>query len=289
MAAETGKSKTPQARREVPAGASAPARFPDGLVDLHYAERGSVGLVTIDRPAVANAIGLDTMVELARVLDRVEGGGEIDALVLTGAGRRVFVSGGDLKEFEQLKTHEAAAAMSLRMQRLMARLNHLPVPVIGAINGDSLGGGCEVALACDIRIVSETARFGFKQVTIGITPAWGGRRRLVRLVGRTRALRLMLTGAMIDAAEAYRIGLADRVVPAAEVVAQALEMAGQIARHPRLAVRTIKRAIDEDERLDEEAAMKYEANLFADTWMSEDHFEALSARKERRVPGFRGR
>ncbi len=289
MAAEPGRSKLPPGAQEHPAGARKPAAFPTGLSHLHYAERNGVGLITIDRPSVLNAIGLDTMTELDRVLDWVEHGSDIGALVLTAAGQRAFVSGGDLKEFEQLTTHEAAAAMSLRMQRVMARLRRLPVPVIGAINGDALGGGCEVATACDLRIVSETAHFGFKQVTIGITPAWGGRRRLVDLVGRARALSLMLTGELIDAAEAYRIGLADRVVAPAEVVAAAIELGEQIARNPRVAVRAIKRAVDEGERLDGEAAMAFEADLFADSWMSEDHFEALAARREKRAPKFRGR
>ena len=289
MAADISQSKTPAARSEADETASAPALFPEGLKHLRYVERDGVGMITIDRPEVHNAIGLPTMAELERVLDWVESSSEVAAIVMTAAGHRTFVAGGDLKAFEQLTTHEAAAAMSRQMQRLMGRLAGLPVPVIGAINGDSLGGGCEVALACDIRIVSETAHFGFKQVTIGITPAWGGRRRLVRLIGRARALRLLLTGELIDAAEALRIGLADRVVAPAEVIPAALELAAQIARNPRLAVRAIKRAVDECEHLEGERAIAFEADLFARTWMTEDHWEALAARKEGRAPNFRGR
>ncbi|MGD0076112.1 MAG: enoyl-CoA hydratase/isomerase family protein [Candidatus Binataceae bacterium] len=266
-----------------------PVPFPDDLKHLRYVERDAVGLITIDRPEVHNAIGLPTMAEFERILDWVESSSEVAAIVLTGGGTKTFVAGGDLKAFEQLTTHESAAAMSRQMQRLMGRLAGLPVPVIGAINGDSLGGGCEVALACDIRIVSQTARFGFKQVTIGITPAWGGRRRLVRLIGRSRALSLLLTGELIDAAEALRLGLADRVVEPSEVVAAALELAGQIARNPRLAVRAIKQAVDEGEHLEGEQAVAFEAELFARTWMTDDHWEALAARKENREPRFRGR
>src|SRR4029077_1193649 len=127
--------------------------------------------------------------------------------------------------------------MSRQMQALMARLEVLPIPVIGAINGDCLGGGCEVALACDIRIVSDAARFGFKQVNLGITPAWGGRRRFVRMAGRARALRLLLTRDPIDAAEALRLGLADQVVASDQVMVQATALARAIAANPPLAVR----------------------------------------------------
>lgn len=288
MVADSSQPKPPPAAVSSEAGVTA-APFPERLENLRYVERDGVALLTIDRPAVHNAISLATMAELDRVLDWIETGSKVGALVLTAAGQRTFVSGGDLKEFEQLTTHESAAAMSRKMQRLMARLHGLPIPVIGAINGDSLGGGCEVALACDIRVVSQSARFGFKQVTIGITPAWGGRRRLVRLIGRARTLDLLLTGELIDAAEAYRIGLADRVVAAADVVPAAMALAGQIARHPRRAVWAIKRAVDEGEHLEGEPAVSFEADLFARTWMTEDHWEALAARKEGRPPNFRGR
>ena len=258
------------------------------LVDLHYVERDGVALVTIDRAAVHNAISLATMAELARVLDWLESGSIVGAVVLTGAGDRTFVSGGDLKDFEQITTYDAAVAMSRRMQSLTARLRALSIPVIGAINGDSLGGGCEVALACDIRVVSSAAHFGFKQVTLGITPAWGGLPRLVRQVGRARALTLLLTGELIDAIEAQRIGLADRVVPPGEVVDAAFEPARTIARNPRGAVRAIKRMVDAEPSSAEEA-QAFEADLFARTWISEDHDEALAARRERRPPNFKGR
>jgi enoyl-CoA hydratase len=262
-----------------------------GLQYLRYVEADGVGLLTINRPAVHNAISLATMAELDRVLDWVSTDSQAAALVITGAGDRVFVSGGDLKDFEQLTTYDSAVAMSRWMQLLMARLQELPIPVIGAVNGDCLGGGCEVALAADIRVVSNTAHFGFKQVTLGITPAWGGRRRLVRLVGRSRALQLLLSGDLIDADEAHRIGLAEKVVPAGEVLSAAMDLARQIALNPRLAVRAIKRAVNHDvAALDGETdAVAFEADLFARTWISEDHNEAVEARKQKRAAIFRGR
>ncbi len=272
-------------------GSGSAESAPIGNFDhIQYVERGRVGLITINRPAVQNAISLATMGEMERVLEWLEKRSQVGAVVLTGAGQRVFVSGGDLKDFERLDTYDSAVAMSRRMQALMARFEGLPIPVIGAINGDCLGGGCEVALAADIRVVSDAAHFGFKQVTLGITPAWGGRPRLVRLVGRARALMLLLGGEMIDAREAERIGLVEKVVPRDRVLAAALELAAQIASNPPLAVRTIKRAVNHGalHSGDEEGAA-FEADLFARTWVSDDHREALAARKEKREPNFRGR
>jgi enoyl-CoA hydratase len=273
---------------EFEAGAQAQAAPVSGLNHLHYVERDGVGVLTIDRPAVHNAISLATMAELDRVLSWLENSSKVGAVVMTGAGERIFVSGGDLKDFAQLETHEAAAAMSRRMQSLMARFEMLPVPVIGAINGDCLGGGCEVALAADIRVVGDGAHFGFKQVALGITPAWGGRRRLVRLVGRAKALTLLLSGDLLDARQAERIGLADKVVPRGEELAAAIELAHQIAANPPLAVRAIKRAVNYDSATGGDEVMAFEADLFAETWISGDHQEALAARREKRTPKFKG-
>ena len=258
------------------------AEIPDGLEHLRYEERDRVALITFDRPAVHNAVGLATMTELDRVLGYVEQAPHLAAAVVTGAGNRTFVSGGDLKEFEQITTHAAAAAMSRQMQILMNRMSRLPVPVIGAINGDSFGGGCEVALACDIRVASKKAHFAFKQVTIGITPAWGGRQRLVHLVGRGVALRLLLTGEVINAKEALRLGLVDFVVEPAEVLQNAIELAERIAANPTSAVHTIKRQVDDGEGLEEGEAIEFEADSFARTWISDAHQEALARWKERR-------
>jgi enoyl-CoA hydratase/carnithine racemase len=267
---------------------SGQAATPLGALEhVQYVESDRVGLLTIKRPAVHNAISLVTMDELDRVLKWLETEAQARAVVITGAGDRVFVSGGDLKDFERIETHEAAVAMSHRMQELMARFEALPMPVIGAINGDCLGGGCEVALAADVRIVSENAHFGFKQVTLGITPAWGGLPRLVQLIGRARALILTVTGETVDANEAERMGLAERVVAPGEVLAVAMQMARSIASNPPLAVRTIKQMINRAAEGGEDAA--FEADLFARTWVSEDHQEALAARKAKRDPRFRGR
>ena len=238
--------------------------------------------MTFDRPAVHNAIGPATICEISPILDHLESASEVVALIVTGSGERTFVSGGDIRELEQITTYEAAAAMSREMQTLMNRMSGLHVAVIGAINGDSFGGGCEVALACDVRIASSRARFAFKQVTIGITPAWGGRERLLAAVGRAAALRLLLTGEMIDAAQALRIGLVDSVVEPAGVMAAAMELAKSIAANSHGAVRAIKRALHEGHLMEPRQAAEFEADIFARTWISEDHLSAVEAWKRRR-------
>lgn len=262
---------------------------PGPFANILYEEQDEVAVLTINRPAVHNAISLAAMGELEALLDYLEKAEQVRVLVLTGAGDKSFVSGGDLVDFERLTTHDLAASMSRRMQRILARLQGLPVPVVGAINGNAFGGGCEVALACDIRVAGRDARLGFLQVTLGITPAWGGRDRLVRLVGRARALLLMLTGDVVTAEEAHRLGLVDVLVEAGQARAAALELARRIAANPPLAVRLVKRATDEGAGLAPEAAEALEANLFARSWLSEDHAEALRARKEKRPPRFKGR
>ncbi|HEY2664062.1 MAG TPA: enoyl-CoA hydratase-related protein [Candidatus Binataceae bacterium] len=257
--------------------------------NILFERDGRVGLLTINRPAVHNAISLETIAELSSLLGRLEQDDTLGAVILTGAGDKTFVSGGDLTDFDRLRTIEAAAQMSRDMQSMTARLNRLPTPVIGAINGDCIGGGCEVALACDMRIASKRARFGFKQVAIGITPAWGARNRLLGLVGRSQTLRLLLAGDVIDAEQALRIGIVDEVVEPAEVAVAARKLADTIVSNAPLATRAIKRAVDEGAQMSGAEAIEFEAQVFARTWVSEDHWEALAAMREKRAPRYRGR
>lgn len=257
--------------------------------NILFERDGRLGLLTINRPAVHNAISLDTIVELNALLGRLEQDDTLGAVILTGAGDKTFVSGGDLTDFDRLRTIEAAGQMSRDMQSLTARLNRLPAPVIGAINGDCIGGGCEVALACDMRIASNCARFGFKQVAIGITPAWGARNRMLGLIGRSQTMRLLLAGEVIDAEQALRIGLVDELVEPAQVVGAARQLADVIVNHAPLATRAIKQAVDEGAQLSGAEAIEFEARLFARTWVSDDHWEALAAMREKRAPRFKGR
>ena len=180
------------------------------MVDIE--RDGGLAVITINRPHARNAIGPATMEELERALDAVTGA---QALVIRGAGDRAFVSGGDLKELSAIRTEDAATAMALRMRGICDRLASFPAPVLAALNGHAIGGGAEVAVAADIRVAADDVRIGFTQVTLAIVPAWGGAERLAGLVGRSRALLLAGAGTVLDAAEAERIGLVDRVLPRA--------------------------------------------------------------------------
>lgn len=246
-----------------------------------------VTTLTIRRPEVKNAIDLATMDELDRAVAALEAERTVQAVILTGAGG-TFVSGGDLKSLETLEGIEAGRAMSRKMQAILLRLEGLEVPVIAAIEGHALGGGAEVALACDIRIAASDARIGFKQIALGIMVGWGGGQRLRALVGRGRALELLLTGDVLEGEEALRLGLVDRVVPSGRALAEAEALARRVAAQPPLAVRAIKRALYQGEAMPHERGIAFEAECFGVLWGSRDHREAVKAYFEKRHPQFRG-
>ncbi|MFQ5848930.1 MAG: enoyl-CoA hydratase/isomerase family protein, partial [Candidatus Methylomirabilales bacterium] len=246
-----------------------------------FGRQDRVGVLTINRPGVKNAIDLETMDELRELFETLRQEQETAVLLVTGADGN-FSSGGDLKALAALEGQEAGRKMSLRMQGILNEMEGLDIPVLAAIEGYALGGGAEIALACDFRIASAGARFGFRQVNLGIIMGWGGGQRLARLVGRSQALRLLLTGETIDADEALRIGLIDRVVPEGHALAAAQTMAHAIAEKPPLAVRFAKRAIHRGRDMSLEAAVDYEAQLFAILWASAEHREAVRDILERR-------
>ena len=257
--------------------------------NLIFEKRERVGIITINRPHVQNSISIETMHEMGHLLDAVEKDTDLRVLVITGAGETAFVAGGDLKDFRSLDSFQAGRWMSLYMQGILNRFEELDQPVIAAINGYAFGGGCEVAVACDFRIAAESAQMGFRQVRFGIMTGWGGAQRLLRLVGRSKAMELLLTGDIVVAQDALKLGLVDRVVPAGQALEAALAMAGRIARNPPLALANIKRAIVKGWEMPVRAAIAYEAELFAATWDSEDHREAEQAFAEKRPPVFKGR
>jgi enoyl-CoA hydratase len=197
------------------------------MVDVEVDQ--GLAVLTIDRPHARNAIALDTMERLEKALDAAEGA---RALAITGAGDGAFVSGGDLKELSAIKTEEEAAAMAWRMRSVCDRLAGFPAPVIAALNGHALGGGAEGVVAADIRLAADDIRIGFNQATLEIMPAWGGAERLAALVGKSRALLLAGTGAVLDAAEAERIGLIDRVLPRSTFQEEWRQMARALATRP---------------------------------------------------------
>jgi enoyl-CoA hydratase len=242
---------------------------------------GLVTVLTIDRPEARNAIARATMRALADALDEVEAS-PARVVVITGAGTRVFVAGGDLKELATIRTHEDATAMAEQMRGVLDRLATLPVPVLAAINGDAYGGGAEVAVACDIRIAAGDVRCAFNQVALGIMPAWGGIERLTGLVGRGRALTLMTTGRIVDAADALELGLFDEVVPRAEFETHWREVAKKIACAPRdalVGIKAAQRAAFPSARPDLAAPA---IASFAGTWIADDHWRMVEEAEQRR-------
>lgn len=257
--------------------------------NLVFERRERVGIVTINRPQVQNCISIETMHEMGHLLGQVEKDTGLRVLVITGAGDTAFVAGGDLKDFRSLNSFQAGRWMSLYMQGILNRFEELGQPVIAAINGYAFGGGCELAVACDFRMAAENAQLGFRQVRFGIMTGWGGTQRLLRLIGRSKAMELLLTGDILSAQEALGLGLVDRVTPAGKSLEGALDLASRIAQNPPLALANIKQAIVKGWEMPMRAAMAYEAELFAATWDSEDHREAEQAFAEKRPPDFKGR
>jgi len=245
--------------------------------------------VLVDRPDSRNAIDLATMDELEELVDVLEKDHETLAVVLGGAGTDSFVAGGDLKEFRTLTGRRAGLEMALKMHRVLNRLEALEIPSIAAVEGDAYGGGCEVALACDLRVCSWTASFCFRQAVLGIMPGWGGATRLTRAVGRSRALRILLTAATVGAEESYRIGLVDEIAEESHALSDAQALGRKISGWAPGSVRAIKRCVHRARDAAVHDALAYEAEQFATTWGSEDHEEGLSAFLEGRDPEWKDR
>jgi enoyl-CoA hydratase len=229
------------------------------MVDVEFDQ--GLAVLTIDRPHARNAISLDTMDQLEKALDAAEGAG---ALAITGAGDRAFVSGGDLKELNRIRTEEDAAAMARRMRSICDRLASFPAPVIAALNGHALGGGAEVAVAADIRLAADDIKIGFNQVALEIMPAWGGAERLAELVGKSRALLLAGTGVVLDAVHAERIGLIDQVLPRSTFDEDWRRVARALSGRP---AGEIKRVIDG-------VSPEQAVNAFARLWVRDAHWHA---------------
>ncbi|WP_406333440.1 enoyl-CoA hydratase/isomerase family protein [Streptomyces sp. NBC_00203] len=230
------------------------------MVDLEVDQ--GLAVITIDRPHARNAIAPATMGELDKALDAVA---DARALVIKGAGDKAFVSGGDLKELAAIRTEDEALAMALRMRGICDRLASFPGPVIAALNGHAFGGGAEVAVSADIRVAADDIRIGFNQTALAIMPAWGGAERLAALVGRGRALLLAGTGTVLDAAEAQRLGLVDRVLPRAAFEEGWRALARSLATRP---AQEIKRVMAGDLTAEEAA------RAFARLWVADEHWQA---------------
>lgn len=255
---------------------------------LLFNVRDGVAFITINRPDKLNALNDQVVAELADAAERVVSEGAIKGVLLTGAGHKAFVAGADIGDLARQGPFDGKAR-ALRGQAMLRRFETGGKPVIAAVNGYALGGGCELAMACHLRIASETAKFGQPEVKLGIAPGYGGTQRLPRLVGKGNALQLILTGEMIDAREAHRIGLVNKVVGAAELLAAAEQtLRGILAMGP-LAVALALEAVDRGLEMTLEEGLLLEANHFGLLAATHDMQEGLTAFLEKRAPQFAGR
>lgn len=255
---------------------------------LLFDVRDGIAFVTINRPDKLNALNDQVVDELGQVADRVAADGAIKGAILTGAGPKAFVAGADIGDLAKQGPFDGKAR-ALRGQAVLRRWETCGKPVLAAVNGFALGGGCELALACHLRIASENAKFGQPEVKLGIAPGYGGTQRLPRLVGKGVALQLILSGEMIDAPEAYRIGLVNKVVPAGALLAESEKMLRGILSTGPLAVRLALEAVDRGLEMTLEEGLLLEANHFGLLASTEDMKEGLSAFLEKRAPKFEGR
>lgn len=255
--------------------------------NLTLAVTDRVAVLTVNRPDKLNALNDATLVELDRAIDELRARADVGGVILTGAAR-AFVAGADISELSRQSPMQAKARAAFG-QHVFGKLEESPKPVIAAVNGFALGGGCELAMACHIRIASEHARFGQPEVKLGITPGYGGTQRLPRLVGRSRALQLLLTGEIIDAAEALRIGLVNSVVPASELSAAAETMMRQILANAPLAVALCIEAVNRGDNAALGDGLNLEANHFAVLSSTADMAEGMAAFLAKRSATFTGR
>ena len=255
---------------------------------LLFEVKDGVAVVTINRPDKLNALNDQVMAELADAAERIATDPAIRGAILTGAGPKSFVAGADISDLAKQGTCDGKAR-AMRGQGVLRRLETCGKPVIAAVNGFALGGGCELAMACHIRIASENAKFGQPEVKLGIAPGYGGTQRLPRLVGKGVAMQLILTAEMIDAAEAYRIGLVNRVVPANELMAETEKMLRGILSMGPLAVRLSMEAIDHGLEMTLDEGLLLEANHFGLLAATQDTKEGLSAFLEKRPAQFTGK
>jgi enoyl-CoA hydratase len=249
--------------------------------------RGRIALITINRPDKLNALNIATRKELADTLDELRNDEEIRVVVITGAGEKAFVAGADINEFAGRTAVQQRAVMKARNVFISAE--DFPKPLIAMINGFCLGGGCELALSCDIRIASDRAKFGQPEINLGIIPGGGGTQRMTRLIGEGKAMQLVLTGEMIDAQEAYRLGLVNEVHPAAELEAKTMEMANKIAEKSPIALAMAKTSVKNAARTTLREGLDREIDLFALCFSSEDKEEGVRAFLEKRKPEFKGK
>ncbi|HEX2253351.1 MAG TPA: enoyl-CoA hydratase-related protein [Thermoanaerobaculia bacterium] len=248
---------------------------------------GRVAILTINRPDKLNALNQQVRDEMLELLAALEADDSVGVVVITGAGEKSFIAGADIGEFAGRSPFDQREAM--RSPRIFDVMASYSKPVIAMINGFCLGGGCELAMSCDLRVASEKARFGQPEINLGLIPGGGGTQRLPRLVGTGQAMRLILSGDMIGAEEALRLGLVELVVPAEELRAKTLELAGKIAAKSPLTLRVAKEAVRASESLSIDDGIRYERDLFCLCFSSEDKEEGVDAFLGKRPAEWKGR
>src|SRR5262245_25694264 len=248
---------------------------------------GACAVITINRPKVLNALNAQTLDELRRAILDLKHDAGVRAIVLTGAGDKSFVAGADINELA-VQTPDGGREHAIRGQHVFDLIEHMGKPVIAAINGYALGGGCELAMACTIRLAADSAKLGQPEINLGLIPGYAGTQRLSRAIGRGRALELLLTGDQISAQEACRLGLVNRVVPAAEVVPEAKKLAATLATKAPVAMKYIIDAVDKGLEMPFPQAQNYEATLFGLVASTDDMREGTKAFLEKRKAEFKG-
>jgi enoyl-CoA hydratase len=258
------------------------------LKNVLYEKKGAVAYVTVNRPKVLNALSMPTWADLRTAFEAARDDVDVRGVILTGAGDKAFIAGADISELAKVTAYEAEQSSRFG-QEVLDLIENLGKPVIAAINGFALGGGCETAMACTIRIAVESAKFGQPEVKLGLLPGGGGTQRLPRLVGKGRALELILTGEMISAQEAYRIGLVNKVVPAADLIPHTEEILKQIAANAPISVRFALEATNKGTQTSQDEGLLLEASYFGLCAATEDKKEGTTAFLEKRAPQFHGR
>lgn len=240
-----------------------------------------VALITINRPEAMNALNPATIMELSLTIAELEQQDDVHVIIITGAGEKAFVAGGDVALMRTL-TPIQARDVAMKAGELFQRIENSPCVVIAAINGYALGGGCELALACDLRLAAEQAQLGQPEVNLGIIPGWGGTQRLPRLIGVSRAKELMFTGERVSADHALTLGLVDHVYPGDQLLDHTQKLAQTIATKPQTAIRIIKEAVNNGMTMDQDRAIRYEAEMFGMCFTTADQKEGMDAFFEKR-------
>jgi enoyl-CoA hydratase/carnithine racemase len=258
------------------------------LANVLYEKKGAIAYVTVNRPKVLNALNTPTWNDLRTAFEDARDDTAIRGVILTGAGNKAFIAGADIGELAHVAAFEAEQSSRFG-QEVLDLIENLGKPVIAAVNGFALGGGCETAMACTIRLAVDTAKFGQPEVTLGLVPGGGGTQRLPRLVGKGRALQLILSGEMISAQEAYRIGLVNEIVPVADLVTRAEAILKKIASNAPIAVKFALEAANKGLDTSQGEGLLLEASYFGLCAATEDKKEGTTAFLEKRAPQFRGR